>query len=439
MAVIVVYGGGFQPFHVGHLSSYIEAKEAFPDADFYVAASNDTKTRPIPFNDKQFLAQQAGVSDPFVQVKLPINPTEILDRYSPKKDIFILVRSERDPVGYTKKDGTPGYFQPFTSLNKCQSFGHHGYVFVTHKKEFKLNGQVVYSGTQVRDMYASADDKGRQLIVKQLYPESKQQRTIKQMLDQYIGTVAEPIEKPVKGAIKKLKANKLKEQIQRIRPLIREASIEQKYKFLKLMKEAAQLNELNLFGKKPNTSSAKKPINYDEIRRIAAKTGGTQQQVYSSPEEYYAKSNTAKTKEPVKEFATDDMEEGQTSDMRNFFSTQQPLNPAPIQPGNTGPTIARVTRQGESMAEDDVEEGQLELNTPDPVVVIQDKNGKILDKVNLSVAAKKYNLGQPDNVKKQLAHQNYTTIGNYVVVSPMSGQPQDNTTQGVLEDYLPEK
>jgi len=549
MAVIVVYGGGFQPFHVGHLSSYIEAKEAFPDADFYVAASNDTKTRPIPFNDKQFLAQQAGVSDPFVQVKLPINPTEILDRYSPKKDIFILVRSERDPVGYTKKDGTPGYFQPFTSLNKCQSFGHHGYVFVTHKKEFKLNGQVVYSGTQVRDMYAGADDKGRQLIVKQLYPESKQQRTIKQMLDQYIGTVAEPIEKPVKGAIKKLKANKLKEQIQRIRPLIREASIEQKYKFLKLMKEAAQLDELNLFGKKSNTSAAKKPINYDEIRRIAAKTGGTQQQVYRSPEEYYAKSNTAKTKEPVKEFAPpggddngpdeeailrqlasqwwrgdadpkaertlaamgweigqdesgdDDagvflvrpgdvngdsyiafpqseleLDEGQTSDMRNFFSTQQPLNPAPIRPGNTGPTIARVTRQGESMAEDDVEEGkkkrkkkssrsmggyffpgyayyggsgdsgeggveegQLELNTPDPVVVIQDKNGKILDKVNLSVAAKKYNLGQPEYVKKQLAHQNYTTIGNYVVVSPMSGQPQDNTTQGVLEDYLPEK
>ena len=674
MAVIVVYGGGFQPFHVGHLSSYIEAKEAFPDADFYVAASNDTKTRPIPFNDKQFLAQQAGVSDPFVQVKLPINPTEILDRYSPKKDIFILVRSERDPVGYTKKDGTPGYFQPFTSLNKCQSFGHHGYVFVTHKKEFKLNGQVVYSGTQVRDMYASADDKGRQLIVKQLYPESKQQRTIKQMLDQYIGTVAEPIEKPVKGAIKKLKANKLKEQIQRIRPLIREASIEQKYKFLKLMKEAAQLDELNLFGKKSNTSAAKKPINYDEIRRIAAKTGGTQQQVYSSPEEYYAKINTGKTKEPVKEFAPpggddngpdeeailrqlasqwwrgdadpkaertlaamgweigqdesgdDDagvflvrpgdvngdsyiafpqseleLDEGQTSDMRNFFSTQQPRNPAPIQPGNTGPTIARVTRQGEGVAEglsearnslfafvkqqfptwpdyvlkdflyaqakgirdqaelDDflkrnkqdfgnckwtltklpitfdiftpktqrmlasreggssnpfqvpkdaerhaqqsqmiqqkgvstepiivaklsngydliegwhrtiqhlkafpqgytgpawvctgatykresveqgVAEGGLEANTPNPVVVIQDKNGKILDKVNLSVAAKKYNLGQPDNVKKQLAHQNYTTIGNYVVVSPMSGQPQDNTTQGVLEDYLPEK
>jgi len=77
-----------------------------------------------------------------------------------------------------------------------------------------------------------------------------------------------------------------------------------------------------------------------------------------------------------------------------------------------------------------VTEGQLELNTPDPVVVIQDLKGKILDKVNLSVAAQKYKLGQPQNIKNQLAHQNYTQIGNYVVVAPMTGQPQDQTTTG---------
>ena len=54
--VIVVYGGGFQPFHQGHMSSYEEAKRAFPSADFYVASSNDTKVRPIPFSDKKFLS-----------------------------------------------------------------------------------------------------------------------------------------------------------------------------------------------------------------------------------------------------------------------------------------------------------------------------------------------------------------------------------------------
>jgi hypothetical protein len=80
-----------------------------------------------------------------------------------------------------------------------------------------------------------------------------------------------------------------------------------------------------------------------------------------------------------------------------------------------------------------VVEGDLEANTPNPVVVIQDLKGKILDKVNLSVAAQKYKLGNPQDIKKQLAHQNYTTIGNYVVVAPMTGQPQDATTQGMAE------
>jgi hypothetical protein len=87
------------------------------------------------------------------------------------------------------------------------------------------------------------------------------------------------------------------------------------------------------------------------------------------------------------------------------------------------------------MENQDMAEGQLELNTPDPVVVVQDQQGKILDKINLSVAAQKYKLGQPENIKKQLAHQNYTKIGNYTIVSPMTGQPQDATTQGVAEDW----
>lgn len=85
-----------------------------------------------------------------------------------------------------------------------------------------------------------------------------------------------------------------------------------------------------------------------------------------------------------------------------------------------------------------VAEGSLEANTPNPIVVIQDLKGNILDKVNLSVAVQKYKLGNSQDIKNQLAHQNYTTIGNYVVVAPMTGQPQDNTTQGVAEGSLEE-
>lgn len=241
--VIVIYGGGFQPFHAGHLSSYLEAKRAFPKADFYVAASNDTKTRPIPFKDKKFLAQQAGVASPFVEVKLPIRPLEILDKYNPETDIFILVRSERDPVAYTKKDGTPGYYQPFISLDECNPFESNGYIFVTKKHDFILKGHEVYSGTQVRDMYADSDDSGRTEMIDQMYPKSKQKNTIKKMLDTYLGTKAEPvIAKPVKGAVKKLKDKQLAENlsnlIRKARPLLKESTTEQKVKLLRLMKEA---------------------------------------------------------------------------------------------------------------------------------------------------------------------------------------------------------
>jgi cytidyltransferase-like protein len=195
--VIVVYGGGFQPFHAGHMSSYEQAKRAFPSADFYVAASNDTKNRPIPFADKRFLAQQAGVVDHFVQVVQPVNPQEILNKYNPEKDVLILVRSERDPVNYTKKDGSPAYYQPFKSLKDCVSFnpkGGHGYIYVTKKKIFKIGQKEVYSGSQVRDMYQKADEAGRRVIVKSLYPQASSADKVKRMLDKYIGGVKESID-----------------------------------------------------------------------------------------------------------------------------------------------------------------------------------------------------------------------------------------------------
>ena len=195
--VVVVYGGGFQPFHAGHMSSYEQAKHAFPSADFYVAASNDTKNRPIPFKDKQFLAQQAGVKDKFVQVTQPVNPTEILSHYNPKKDILILVRSERDPVNYTKKDGSPAYYQPFKSLKNCVPFnpdGGHGYIFVTKKHTFKINGQEVFSGSQIRSMYSKANDKDKKSIIEVLYPNSTHPNKVKTLLDKYIGNLKEETE-----------------------------------------------------------------------------------------------------------------------------------------------------------------------------------------------------------------------------------------------------
>jgi HD domain/Cytidylyltransferase-like len=246
MATIVVYGGGFQPFHVGHLSSYLQAKKAFPDAAFYVAASNDTKQRPIPFKDKQFLAQQAGVKDPFVETRNPINPVEILSQYNPETDVYVIVRSERDPMPYTKKDGSPAYYQPYVKGEPMQPFGKHGYVFVTKKHTFMVGGQEIYSGTQVRDMYTNADDKGRLELIHELYPNSKQQQTIKQMLDKYLAATA-PTADIKTNAMSKLKQKKLAEQINKLRPLIKEGTVEQKKKFMSLVQQA--LNESRIMDR----------------------------------------------------------------------------------------------------------------------------------------------------------------------------------------------
>ena len=184
--IIVVYGGGFQPFHQGHMSSYEQAKAAFPGAKLYVAASDDVKTRPIPFDAKKFLAEQAGVTDPFVKVRQPLNPKEILEGFDPDTDILVLVRSERDPVPYVKKDGTPGYYQPWTGANAANVFGKNGYILVTKKHDFQADGKTIYSGSQVRQMYASADDAGKDSLIRDLYPHATQPKKIREIFDQYL-------------------------------------------------------------------------------------------------------------------------------------------------------------------------------------------------------------------------------------------------------------
>jgi hypothetical protein len=196
--LIVVYGGGFQPFHVGHMSSYLQGKAAFPSADFYVAASNVTSERPIPFTEKKFLAQQAGVSDPVVQVgtmsytndagrkvtSTPLNPLEVLKKYDPTRDVLVILRSERDPM----KTTATSYYQPWQGMESAEPFGEHAYIFVTKKHDFNLCGKDVCSGTQVRNMYQAADDKERLNLIKQLYPSATNEVKIKKILDSRLGS-----------------------------------------------------------------------------------------------------------------------------------------------------------------------------------------------------------------------------------------------------------
>jgi len=172
MRQIVVMPGGFHPFHAGHASLYQSAIKAFPDADVYVAATNDTKTRPFPFSIKEKLAKLAGVADKhFVQVKSPFKAEEITSHYNPNEDVLIFVRSEKDKneqpkPGGTKKDGSPAYFQPWPP-KRLQPFSKHAYITYLPTVEF---GPGITSASEIRDAWPTLNDKRKTAMVMSLYP-----------------------------------------------------------------------------------------------------------------------------------------------------------------------------------------------------------------------------------------------------------------------------
>ncbi len=199
--MIVIMPGGFHPFHAGHASLYQSALKAFPNADVYVAATNDTKTRPFPFEIKEKLAKVAGVQDGrFVQVTSPFQAKEILQNYNPDEDVVVFVRSEKDrdqqpKPGGTKKDGSPSYFQPYTGKD-MQPFGKHGYMAYLPTVEF---GPGIKSATEIRNIWPQLNDRRKLAMVMSLYPKAQENQKLAQnivkMLDLGMGTeeVAESI------------------------------------------------------------------------------------------------------------------------------------------------------------------------------------------------------------------------------------------------------
>jgi len=230
MKKIVIMPGGFHPFHAGHFALYQSAKKAFPDADVYVAASNDQSERPFPFALKEKLAKLAGVdADRFIQVKSPFIPKEITQNYDPENDVLIFVRSEKDrneqpKPGGTKKDGSPSYFQPYSDKD-LQPFSKHAYIDYLPTVEF---GPGMTSGSQIRKAWPTMDMKSKQDLIASLYPDTARNnkliQTVIKIFDQVMGA------EQVNEELKLLYA--------RIKPLINEASPEQKAKFYKILEAA---------------------------------------------------------------------------------------------------------------------------------------------------------------------------------------------------------
>lgn len=203
MTTIVVMPGGFHPFHAGHMSLYNSARRVFPDAEVFVAATNDTSSRPFPFAIKEKLAKLAGVEPGhFVQVKSPFRAEEITAKFDPNRDTLIFVRSEKDQgtqpkPGGVKKDGSPAYLQPLLGAKKLEPFAKHAYMAYLPTVEF---GPGMTSATQIRTAWPTLDERRKTALVMSLYPATQKNprlaATVVKLLDAAIGSeVAEDTDK----------------------------------------------------------------------------------------------------------------------------------------------------------------------------------------------------------------------------------------------------
>jgi hypothetical protein len=183
------------------MALYNSAQRAFPDAEVFVAATNDTSTRPFPFAVKEKLAKLAGVeAGHFVQVKSPFRAEEITSRFNPDQDVLIFVRSEKDAgsppqPGGVKKDGSPSYLQPLLGARKLEPFAKHAYMAYLPTVEF---GPGMTSATQIRTAWPTLDQRRKTALVMSLYPKTqgnaKLAATVVKLLDAAIGSVSDVAE-----------------------------------------------------------------------------------------------------------------------------------------------------------------------------------------------------------------------------------------------------
>ena len=174
MKKLVIIPGGFHPFHAGHMALYTSVVDKYPNADVYVAATDDKSTRPFPFVLKQKLASLAGVPvNRFIQVKSPFQAKEITQMYDPDDTVLIFVRSEKDITsqpqpGLIKKDGTPGYLQAYKLRNR-EPMSKHGYMDYMPTVQFAG----MTSATEIRNKWPNMEEYEKANLIATLYPQTK--------------------------------------------------------------------------------------------------------------------------------------------------------------------------------------------------------------------------------------------------------------------------
>jgi len=168
--LVVLYPGRFQPFHLGHSDVFNSLQSKFGRGNVYISTSNKTEEGRSPFNfsDKLVFMTAAGV--PVDRVLENTSPYKLPPQFDPANTILVVAVGAPDDdrlrPGSYKKDGQPGYYQKFESIEKCTTSDKHGYVIVAaeRKKVVTIGGKQYDAshGTTVRNLWNAIRNKPQQ-------------------------------------------------------------------------------------------------------------------------------------------------------------------------------------------------------------------------------------------------------------------------------------
>lgn len=180
--LLVIYPGRFQPFHKGHHKVYEFLTGKFGRNNVFIATSNkvDGNRSPFTFSEKAYFMQLTGVpADRIVQAAQPYQIESILQtsniQVNAANTVVIFAVSEKDMSenprfkSWTKKDGSPAYFQPLEDIKNTKNMTEHGYIMTVPTFTFTVLGQPMRDGTALRAQYVAADEPTRQAIIKDLF------------------------------------------------------------------------------------------------------------------------------------------------------------------------------------------------------------------------------------------------------------------------------
>jgi len=161
--VVAIYPGRFQPMGQHHAKVYDWLAKQFGKQNTYIATSDKVALpkSPLNFREKVQVIRKHGITN-VSQEKNVYAPENILKKYNPETTAVVFVYGKKDAgrLRYTKKDGSPGYFQDFAkSKSNLKGYDKHGYVVISPHIELKVPGFGEMSGTTIRAALATADMK----------------------------------------------------------------------------------------------------------------------------------------------------------------------------------------------------------------------------------------------------------------------------------------